>query len=32
VVGQARALRIAIQNDQREARWGGLAHRLQTDL
>ena len=32
VVGQARALRIAIPNDQREARWGGLAHRLQTDL
>ena len=32
VVGQARALRIAIQNDQREARWGGLAHRLQTDI
>jgi exodeoxyribonuclease V alpha subunit len=32
VIGQSRALRIAVQNDQRESRWGGLAHRLQTSL
>jgi exodeoxyribonuclease V alpha subunit len=32
VIGQSRALRIAIQNDQREARWGALSHRLQSHL
>jgi len=32
VIGQSRALRIAIQNDQRESRWGALSHRLQGHL
>lgn len=28
LIGQGRALRVAIQNDQREARWGALLERL----